>query len=117
VIRRQEIIDKYGLKKNERGFYVDEYGTIWALPDVEEYTDNDIRLGIGILNLPGSYYLTPAAQAHDYAYSSIVWQEFHSRRETDRLFRLHVEKLGGTALEILLLYGAVRLFGSLFWEN
>lgn len=104
------------LTKGEDGFYVDEFGVIYALPDKSLSVDDINRCGIGVLSFPKGAKINGACSAHDYMYSSPVYQAFHTRKEADDMLQQHAKILGypvvGRALKYL-----SRLFGGQFWEN
>lgn len=54
-----------------------------------------------------------AAIIHDYLY----WVQAESREDADLVFKLGMENLGVGAAKISLIYNAVRIFGSLSWDE
>lgn len=104
------------LKQKEDGFYYDDFGVIYALPDKASSVDDVSRCGIGVLSLPRGMSINDACKLHDYAYSSPVFQAFHTRKEADELLRQHAALLGYPIL------GRVfktisRIFGAKYWED
>ena len=104
------------LTQGDDGFYRDESGVIYALPNTVSSLDEVTRCGVGILSLPENHKLTAACRAHDYAYSSPVYQAFHTRREADKMLERHAALLGYSATGKVFRVIS-RIFGSFFWEK
>lgn len=98
----------------------DENGLIYGFIDNKYQKDRVTRLGVAPLALPTNIRINDAAKAHDYAYSSPAYQEFHSRKEADEVLEAQVEQLGyGTIWQALAkpFYYIARIFGGKYWEN
>lgn len=104
------------LERGDDGFYRDESGTIYALPDNASSIDDITRCGIGILSLPENWRINQACKTHDYMYSSPVYQAFHTRKEADEVLRKHLANMGYPVIGSLFKKVA-SIFGGRFWEN
>lgn len=104
------------LEQGEDGFYRDEAGVIYALPDKASSIDDVNRCGIGVLSLPKNMSINDACKLHDYAYSSPVFQAFYKREEADEMLRQHAAILGYPVLGKIFKFIS-RIFGRKYWEN
>ncbi len=106
------------LKKNNEGFYEDSYGTIYAFTDSGSSVDSVNRCGVGVFSLSANSPLTDACTPHDVAYSSPVYQAFHTRQEADFYLKYLAEQITGTySITPELFFFLSRELGSQFWEN
>ena len=107
------------ITKDDDGLWRDPQGTIFAFGEASASSDSVVRCGVGpIFSLSPNYWMTPACAVHDYAYTSIAWQTFHSREQTDALLEKlgdeipgHVASITPEVFEML-----ARIFGSSFWD-
>lgn len=83
------------LKKDARGLWVDEGGTVFALVRRSWSRDPETRAGVGLFSLSKDHLLSRAAPAHDFAYSCPAYQMFHYRIDGDSMFLEHVKLLAG----------------------
>ncbi len=63
-----------------------------------------------LLRPDGEY--TYAAIIHDYLY----WEQPRSREEADQIFKMAMQDFGISAVEVELIYGAVRFVGRFAWN-
>jgi len=107
------------LNEDENGFYRDTQGTIYAFSSNRDSVDNRDVCGVGWFSLSDGNPLNRACGVHDYAYSSPVYQAYHSRQEADYHLQTLLEQIPtakGTITPYL--FRAVsRFLGGLFWEN
>lgn len=102
------------LEKDERGFYIDSLGTIWALAEAVNSVDPVNRCGIGVFSLPTTERfkdLNEICSVHDYMTSSIVFMTFHTRKEADD----YLKNIKHPLLKELF-YNISRVFSRYFWE-
>lgn len=104
------------LEKGDDGFYRDETGVIYALPDKNSSVDDVTRCGVGMLSLPENMSINDVCRMHDFAYSSPVFQFFHTRKEADEMLRHHAAMLGYPILGKVF-KSISRIFGKKYWEN
>lgn len=95
----------------------DEHGTVYAIPDADLGGDKPIACGAGIFSLPSHWAITSACRAHDFAYSSVTYQNDHSRDEADEMLKQHVLLIEKNTIEADLLLALARFFGWKFWDN
>lgn len=96
------------------GNWRDTSGTIWALREDGVFTDSDPRCGKAPLTI--NRYADGCA-AHDFAYNSPTYQEFHTRKEADQNLKKHLLMVGAPKVVANLFYWIVRRVGGFFWEN
>lgn len=104
------------LTKDEDGFYKDDKGTIYALEDNNLSIDTKSRCGIGVFSLPEAWGINDGCSPHDYAYSSPVYQAFHTRDEADQMLKAHITLVSHPVLGWLFRQVS-RVFGPPLWEN
>lgn len=98
------------LTQGSDGFYRDDFGCIWPQLKDGYSADNEVRAGIGWFSLPG---FENEVRAHDFMYSSDVFQAYNTRAEADEVLYEHMR---GSWLRRPF-YWLSRLFGGDFWEN
>lgn len=107
--------------RGKDGFFRDKDGVIYALAEEDNSIDKKTRLGVGVFSLPECDSLNDAAKAHDFAYSSSVFQEYHTRKEADNILKNQLFLLAGNnpikKAKAYIIYKISRLFGSFFWEG
>lgn len=107
--------------RGKDGYFKDKDGTLYAVIDEEDSLDDEVRLGVGPFSLSQSDRLTVAAKAHDYAYSSKVFQERYKRAEADKMFDDHLALLAGKShiqrAKAFVLSKLAKVFGRFFWER
>lgn len=104
------------LTRNDKGFWVDSKGTVWALSDDSASVDPITRCGVGVFSLPKDSPLNELCSEHDYLYSSPAYQAYHTRQQADSELE-RIFKESGRPLVGRLFYRLARWFGSSFWEN
>lgn len=115
------ITKKFGvitLVRGGDGFWRDPNGTIFALNDGRSIDDAK-RCGIWPFALPTWDFFTPLNQAcapHDFAYSSPVYQAFHTRLEADEYLG-NLQSIAANPIVAGIFEGISRLLGVEFWEN
>lgn len=98
------------------GFWRDKLGTVYAFADEKGSVDKEVRYGIGIMSIPEGWLPDDPARVHDYAYSSPVYQAFHTRAEADRLLEAHLKLLGYPVIGFIF-RKLSWLLGAKFWEG
>jgi hypothetical protein len=101
-------------KSDQDKLWRDIEGTIYGFADGKS-SDAVTRCGIGMLSLPTNSPCTLAAVAHDFSFTSPVYQLFHSRYEADQELERQLKLLGRWYSRPFYLLS--RLFGRFFWEN
>lgn len=106
------------LTKHEDGFWYDDEGTIYAYKDGVT-ADSVDRCGVAPIALPTWPFfqdVNDACAPHDFAYSSPVYQAFHTRKQADDMLAalLTAERhpILGSIFEDI-----ARLLGAKYWEN
>lgn len=107
--------------RGKDGYFKDKEGTLYAVIDDDDSLDDTIRLGIYPFALPESDPLNDAARAHDFAYSSDIYQKRYTREEVDNLLEMQLKQLAGDSplqnCKAFILSKMARLFGRFFWEE
>ena len=103
--------------KDGRDVWMDDSKTIWAYVDSTATTDQIVRCGVYPFVLPEDSICSRAAKAHDYAYSSTMYQLFYTRKEADDKLYADLRCIGYSKLVATAMWGVARLFGRFFWEN
>lgn len=103
--------------KDGRDVWMDDSKTIWAYVDAAATTDSVVRCGVYPFVLPETSVCSDAAKAHDYAYSSPVYQLFYTRREADDKLYEDLRCVGYSKPVAATMWALARIFGRLFWEN
>lgn len=111
------------LVRDENKLWRDAHGTIWALPEEENSVDQNDGCGVGWFAwrswFPWAKKLNRACSVHDYMYSCLAWQIFHTREESDSylkfLIRINAEGDGSQVLAHLFKQIS-RSKGRKFWE-
>lgn len=98
------------------GFYRDSMGTIYAIAESSASVDKKNRCGIGVFSLPDKAIANDACRAHDFAYSSPVYQAYHTRKEADEKLKQDLLAMDYPILGPLF-YRISRFLGATFWEN
>lgn len=98
-----------------KGFWYDDYGTLWTIETYSKSWDDKPRCGIWPLVLSGTP-MDDACQVHDFLYSSPVYQYFNTRKAADRWLKVHGKLLGVPTLGKVFRRLA-RIFGALAWEH
>jgi hypothetical protein len=104
--------------------WLDEKGTVYALPFKSWSVDNTATAGVGILSLPEHWAISVASRPHDYAYQTPEYQATHTRDEADRMEERNVyllEKEHWTEAQAKqiaeLAYSACLAYGAKYWDN
>lgn len=99
---------------------IDPFGNEYACEDELLMTDKNEVAGVGIFSLPASDPFTSAAKAHDFRYSSKVYQETHTRSEADEALREGLESAATSwwrRRAAMVCYWLARGLGSGVWEK
>ena len=104
------------LTQRADGFFYDDKGTIWARRNDKLSVDKVDRCGVGFFSLPEAWDINAACRAHDFAFSSDVYQEFHTFEDANKMLQQNL-----TALHYPITGYIFRKlsswFGGKFWEN
>ena len=116
IVFRGETIE---LTENPDGFYHDDKGTIYSFTSADSSVDDSNHCGVGFFSLPDGHPLNAGCGSHDYAYSSPVYQAFHTRKEADKMLQSLLHQIPGYSHSITpdIFYMLSRVFGGFFWEN
>jgi hypothetical protein len=107
------------LTLNASGFWADSEGAVYGLYDPASANDPVSRCGVSPIALPTTPYfavLNEDCAAHDYAYSSPVYEAYHTRQEADDYLESLLSQSGYPIIGWLF-RNIARLFGGKFWEN
>lgn len=103
------------------GRWLDEDGNEYGISEPNLSIDATVRLGVGAASLDPNHPLSPAATAHDFAYSSPAYQRSNPRSRADGLLDQQMRELSGNKFQRHIvrpvLSALARIFGGIFWEN
>lgn len=112
IVKGNKVITLY---KSSDGLWSDKDGCVYAIRDLKA-VDNIDRAGIGIFSLPSAHELSKLAVPHDYAYTSLAYQVYNTRKQADEMLRRNL-KAFGWPVTAQIFYHLSRIFGRFFWEN
>jgi hypothetical protein len=103
-------------RNDEKDFWRDNQGTIYAYSEPSWSVDSSNNCGVGVFSLADNDPRNLACSAHDFEYSSPVYQAFHTRSEADEELekRLTVEGYPESGEFFSLI---AKVLGSQYWEN
>lgn len=105
------------LRRGSDGFWRSPDDTIYAFADNADSVDNVTRCGVGWFSLSADDAATAACQPHDYAYSSPVYQAFHTREEADEMLQSLMSQVPDRELLATPFEELAEMFGGKYWEN
>lgn len=115
------ITKRFGVTKlvrNPDGFYQDPEGTLYAYKDGATADPVD-RFGIWPFALPlwpMFQAINDSAKPHDFEYTSLVYQAFHTEEDANQELDHRLELVGHPALGAISLW-ATDNYGFHWWEN
>lgn len=115
IIANKQIIE---LTKNAQGFWQNDKGTLYAYKDGATTDPKDV-CGVAPLDLPSWPFFqveNDQCAKHDFMYSSLVYQAFHTRSEADTYLQRMLDLVGHPLIGDIFSEIA-RLLGAPFWEN